>query len=54
MPFSRDGSTPAPGEEMLEVSAFPRERLPELGFPSHRMAVSDWLRIGEQSALGKI
>jgi 8-oxo-dGTP diphosphatase len=48
------GSVPAPGEEMLEVSSFARERLPQLGFPSHRLAVSDWLRIGEQSALGKI
>ena len=50
----RAGSTPAAGEEMLEVSAFAPDRLPELGFPSHRLAVSDWRRIGEQSALEKI
>ena len=43
------GVTPAAGDEMLEVAFFSRERLPELAFPSHRQAMSDWLRIGEQS-----
>ena len=39
----RPGQVPVAGSEMLEVSAFPGHRLPELAFTSHRQAVSDWL-----------
>jgi ADP-ribose pyrophosphatase YjhB (NUDIX family) len=43
------GSSPAAGSEMLEVSVFPRDQLPELAFTSHVEVVNDWLRNGEQS-----
>jgi 8-oxo-dGTP diphosphatase len=45
----RPGARPAPGEEMLEVAAFSRDRLPEPAFPSHREAMSDWLDLRGQS-----
>jgi ADP-ribose pyrophosphatase YjhB (NUDIX family) len=45
----RPGQMLVSGSEMLEVEVFPRDRLPELAFPSHREAMRDWLRIGEQS-----
>lgn len=45
----RSGATPSAGAETLEVAAFPPGRLPELAFPSHRQAMSDWLRNGGQS-----
>jgi 8-oxo-dGTP diphosphatase len=38
----RAGGRPAVGDEMLEVAAFPPDRLPELAFPSHRRALRDW------------
>jgi ADP-ribose pyrophosphatase YjhB (NUDIX family) len=38
----RDGQSAAAGTEMLEVGAFPRERVPELVFASHREALQDW------------
>lgn len=41
------GALPEPGEEMLEVRFFPPDELPELAFPSHREAMTDWLRSGE-------
>jgi hypothetical protein len=44
----RPGGLPAAGEEMLEVAAFRRDRIPELAFSSHRQAMSDWLACGEQ------
>jgi ADP-ribose pyrophosphatase YjhB (NUDIX family) len=44
----RPGQVPVPGSEMLEVAAFPPDRLPELAFASHREAMSDWLRRREQ------
>lgn len=37
------GQVPRAGTEMLEVCAFPRERVPELVFTSHQQAMSDWL-----------
>jgi ADP-ribose pyrophosphatase YjhB (NUDIX family) len=43
------GSSPSAGSEMLEVAAFPRERLPELAFSSHSQVMHDWLANGEQS-----
>ena len=45
----RPGEVPATGSEMLEVAAFPPGQVPELVFPSHREAVRDWARPGEQS-----
>ena len=45
----RPGQRPAAGEEMLEVAAFPGDRLPELAFTSHREAMSDWLGCREES-----
>jgi ADP-ribose pyrophosphatase YjhB (NUDIX family) len=45
----RLGQVPIRGSEMLEVDVFPRDRLPELAFASHREAMRDWLQIGEQS-----
>lgn len=39
----RPGQVPVAGSEMLEVGAFPGDRLPELAFTSHREAVTDWL-----------
>jgi 8-oxo-dGTP diphosphatase len=44
----REGQVPSPGTEMLEVRAFPADRLPELVFPSHRQAMADWLRDGAE------
>jgi ADP-ribose pyrophosphatase YjhB (NUDIX family) len=41
----RDGETPAPGAEMLEVGVFGRQDLPELAFPSHAQIVADWLAL---------
>lgn len=41
----RDGDTPAPGTEMLEVGVFGRQDLPELAFPSHAQIVADWLAL---------
>ena len=40
----KEGESPAPGSEMLEVGLFAPEKLPELAFGSHRQAVADWLR----------
>ena len=34
---------PVAGSEMLEVGAFPGERVPELVFASHREALRDWM-----------
>jgi hypothetical protein len=34
---------------MLEVAAFPGDRVPELIFTSHRQAMSDWLLRREES-----
>lgn len=45
----RPGQVPVAGSEMLEVAAFPPDGLPELAFASHREAMRDWLRRGEQS-----
>jgi 8-oxo-dGTP diphosphatase len=39
----RPGQAPVAGDEMLEVGAFPGDRLPELAFTSHKEAVADWL-----------
>jgi ADP-ribose pyrophosphatase YjhB (NUDIX family) len=44
----RPGQVPVAGSEMLEVVAFLPDGLPELAFASHREAMSDWLRRGEQ------
>jgi|SRR5919109_5393192 ADP-ribose pyrophosphatase YjhB (NUDIX family) len=49
----RPGSEPGAGDEMLEVAAFSPDRIPELAFSSHRQAMSDWLRNGEESRLEK-
>jgi len=49
----RSGERPVAGAEMLEVGAFPGDRLPELVFDSHRRAVSDWLHLGEQSGAAR-
>ncbi len=44
----REGERLAPGKEMLEVSVFAPDRLPELAFASHTQVMSDWLaRVGE-------
>jgi ADP-ribose pyrophosphatase YjhB (NUDIX family) len=43
----RPGAVPAAGSEMLEVATFGPATLPDLAFPSHAQAVSDWRRIGE-------
>lgn len=44
----RGGQMPTAGAEMLEVATFPLDGVPELAFPSHRQAMSDWrLRRGE-------
>lgn len=40
----REGESPAPGHEMLEVGLFAPDNLPELAFGSHRQAVADWVR----------
>jgi ADP-ribose pyrophosphatase YjhB (NUDIX family) len=45
----RPGAEPVAGSEMLEIGAFPGDRLPELVFTSHREAMSDWLQSWEQS-----
>ncbi len=45
------GVVPSAGSEMLEVSAFPRDRLPELVFTSHRQAMSDWQALWAESRL---
>ena len=45
----RPGQLPAAGDEMLEVAAFPSDRLPDLAFNSHREAMRDWLGSREQS-----
>jgi ADP-ribose pyrophosphatase YjhB (NUDIX family) len=47
------GACPAAGSEMLEVAAFPRDRLPALAFTSHAEVVSDWLANGEESGREK-
>ena len=39
----RPGQVATAGPEMLEVDAFPGDRVPELVFTSHRQAMSDWL-----------
>ena len=46
------GAVPVAGSEMLEIGAFPGDRLPELAFTSHRQAMSDWLLRGEQTTAG--
>jgi ADP-ribose pyrophosphatase YjhB (NUDIX family) len=48
----RPGERPAPGEEMLEVRAFPPDAMPDLVFPSHREAVNEWRRSWESSLSG--
>ncbi len=45
----RAGQVPVAGSEMLEVASFPPDGVPSLAFASHREAMSDWLRRGEQS-----
>jgi hypothetical protein len=42
---------PVAGSEMLEVGAFPGECVPDLAFTSHREAMSDWRRRGEQTVV---
>lgn len=43
----RPGAQPDAGAEMLEVAGFAPGALPELAFPSHQQAMTDWLRSGE-------
>jgi ADP-ribose pyrophosphatase YjhB (NUDIX family) len=43
----RPGEIPVAASEMLEVSAFPAGRVPELAFLSHRQAMHDWIHGGE-------
>lgn len=45
----RPGEVAVAGSEMLEVAAFPGDRVPELIFTSHRQAMSDWLLRWEES-----
>jgi ADP-ribose pyrophosphatase YjhB (NUDIX family) len=45
----RPGETPMAGAEMLEISAFPGDRIPDLVFTSHRQAMRDWLVLWEES-----
>ena len=49
----RPGEQAAPGDEMLEVRAFPVDELPELVFTSHREAVHEWRRSWESSLSGE-
>jgi 8-oxo-dGTP diphosphatase len=49
----RPGEVAVAGSEMLEVGAFPGDRLPELAFTSHRQAMTDWLLLGEQLEVEK-
>lgn len=46
----RPGEAPLAGSEMLEVGVFPVDQVPDLVFDSHREAMSDWRRRGEQTA----
>jgi ADP-ribose pyrophosphatase YjhB (NUDIX family) len=48
----KDGASPRAGAEMLEVAAFPRDRLPELAFSSHIAVIEDWLRSRERPEAG--
>jgi ADP-ribose pyrophosphatase YjhB (NUDIX family) len=43
------GEVPVAGSEMLEVAAFPGDRVPELVFASHRQAMRDWIGRWEES-----
>jgi 8-oxo-dGTP diphosphatase len=45
----RPGEVPVAASEMLEIGAFPGDRLPELAFTSHRQAMRDWALGWEQS-----
>ncbi len=47
----RPGEVASAGAEMLEVAEFPAIGLPELAFPSHRQAMSDFLASRERSAV---
>ena len=47
----RSGEVPAPGPEMLEVSTFQRDSVPDLVFASHRQAMTDWLTSWEDSTV---
>jgi hypothetical protein len=38
---------------MLEVAVFPTDRIPDLAFSSHHLAMNDWLRNGEESSVEK-
>jgi ADP-ribose pyrophosphatase YjhB (NUDIX family) len=49
----RPGSQLGAGEEMLEVAVFPTDRIPDLAFSSHHLAMNDWLRNGEESSVEK-
>ena len=44
-----DRSSIRAGSEMLEVALLPPESAPDLAFPTHRAAMSDWLRARESS-----
>lgn len=44
-----DSSRIRAGSEMLEVALLPPESAPDLAFPTHRAAMSDWLRARESS-----
>jgi ADP-ribose pyrophosphatase YjhB (NUDIX family) len=44
----RPGQIPVAGAEMLEVASFPPDQVPELVFTSHRDAMRDWARRGEE------
>jgi ADP-ribose pyrophosphatase YjhB (NUDIX family) len=48
------GAAPAAGSEMLEVTSFPRHRVPELAFSSHMQAMHDWLANGEESGAERL
>jgi hypothetical protein len=47
----RPGEVAVAGSEMLEVCAFPGDRLPELVFTSHREAMDDWVAHWAQSGV---
>lgn len=47
----RPGEVAVASSEMLEVGAFPGDRLPELVFTSHREAMNDWIALWAQSRL---
>jgi ADP-ribose pyrophosphatase YjhB (NUDIX family) len=46
------GEAPSAGSEMLEVSCFARDELPELAFSSHRTALEDFMRSSAPAGSG--